>query len=361
MEKWREHIVWILFLMVPFGYLSFGIVHEGHHLAILLASLVVAGMLAGNPWVFSFCTYLATWQVFLLIYGLLHPQVNPQVIMAGLDIVIFFLVGAVLYAAVAKSKIKKEVFYNAICAAAILQGTEAILQSWGFDPVMRLLSLAVQTQQKIGVEAALVGTLGNNNFLAAFLAISLPFFFRKGWAWCVPVVLALIFFASTTSAFIPAILGTLWYFHKSVPKKWGIGAIAGAVLLIVWYSIFQHSAFHSNPRWADWREAINIMRGGESLWLVFFGMGPASGWFQPYPLHNEWLTCLYKFGIAGFAILAGYVATIYRGNRMLLASFGIAAINMFGNYSLHLAPSAFLIIIVAGLIEREKKERAGCR
>jgi Kef-type K+ transport system membrane component KefB len=87
---------------------------------------------------------------------------------------------------------------------------------------------------------------------------------------------------------------------------------------------------------------------------IIIGMGPGAGWGKAYPMHNEWLQCLHQFGLIGLSLMVGFAATISRGNRVLFTAFLIAAVNMFGNYSLHLAPSAFLICVIAGLIEREK-------
>jgi hypothetical protein len=57
--------------------------------------------------------------------------------------------------------------------------------------------------------------------------------------------------------------------------------------------------------------------------------------------------------MVGLWIVGGYVLTLWRGNRFLFAALLIALINAGGNYNLHLAPSAALIAVIAGLIERD--------
>lgn len=57
-------------------------------------------------------------------------------------------------------------------------------------------------------------------------------------------------------------------------------------------------------------------------------------------------------------IIAGYIITIYRGNKILFGAFCAACVNAIGNYPLHLPPSAFLIIMIIGLIEKERIESA---
>ncbi|MBA7562989.1 hypothetical protein ES708_04642 [subsurface metagenome] len=70
-------------------------------------------------------------------------------------------------------------------------------------------------------------------------------------------------------------------------------------------------------------------------------------------MHNDWLTLFYQYGLVGLSFVIGFVMTIYRGNKMLFSAFIIILVNMVGNYPLHLAPSAFLIIIIVGLMEKE--------
>ena len=358
----KDHLTLIMFLLLPFGFLSYGMIHEGQHLAFILAAVVVMGSLIANRYVKGFYFYLAVWMLFAMLYRMFMP-LHPSVFALLMNQVAFFAAGGVLYIAVSRSKTGIETFYNAICIGAIVQTLIAVSQSLGFDPVLFAIRFFVSAGPMLD-PTTMTGSLGNPNFLAAYIAISLPFFFRKNWAYFIPVLVYVLYCSKTTSAFVPVIIGATYFYHERIFKnpnieRWCWHRIVGASLLVVglslWYAIFNHTPFYSNPRWTDWYSVLSIW--SKSSFAIVFGMGPGAVWSKPYPMHNEWLECLYQYGTIGFALLAGYVVTIYRGNKILFTAFLIAAINIFGNYAIHLSPSAFLIIIVAGLIERESRQR----
>jgi hypothetical protein len=126
-----------------------------------------------------------------------------------------------------------------------------------------------------------------------------------------------------------------------------------AIFVCTLYALFSHASIIDNPRWGMWTTALTI---SFSNWVsIVFGMGPGAGWGQPYPLHSEPVTMLYQYGLVGLVLLAGFIIEMPRENRMLYSAFLIAVINSFGNFPLHLSPSAFLIIIICGMIRRENE------
>lgn len=338
----------LTFLLVPFGFLSFGLIHDGHHLAILLAAILVLAWQTGNRFVRAFITYAVLWQVFIFIYAMAY-KIPKYVINSSLDATLYAFVGGMIYYAVTVSRFKIESFYNIVCVSALIQTAIGLSQYMGFDPVLWTIALFFKAESLL--PGHVTGSLGNNNFLAAYLAISLPFFFRPKWWLAVPVIAFLLYASNTTSAVVPAILVSAWFFGDRLSKRERRLAVAGGLLVVIAYACFQHTPFWENPRWQLWMTAVQQIL--HDTRTTIFGMGPGAGWGQAYPMHNEWLQIFHQYGIIGLSLLAAFVATIPRNNKILFASFLIIAINMFGNYSLHLAPSAFLIIIVAGLMERE--------
>jgi len=351
MDTVKKYTVLIAFTLVPFGFLSYGNLHVGHQYAITLAALLIMASLIRNNYISAFLTYTVTWLIFIFLYRMIDPRIPPMVAQNAFETVVFFIIGAVIFHAVTQSNLKNETFYNFICAAALLQCTIAISQRAGFDPILNGLNLFFPAKALLAT-TTLTGTMFNPNFLAGYLAVSLPFFFRPKWLYGLILLIPCLYLSNTTSAAVPAIIGACYFYHNRLTRRERWLSITGGAVVIAAYSCFQHSAFYLNPRWKDWIFAATQVR--HDLFSLMAGFGPGAGWGKGYPMHNEWLQCLHQFGIIGLGLLAGYVATIYRGNRILFTAFIIAAINMFGNYSLHLVPSAFLIIIVAGLIEREK-------
>ena len=139
-----------------------------------------------------------------------------------------------------------------------------------------------------------VGTLGNNNFLAGYLAISMPFFFRKRWIYAAPFLALLVVVSKTSAAVIPMFIACAWY-------QWGWKGVAGAMVVGLGYATYDGA----------WNKLLNMAEGDRGyLWTqalklifisplsVFFGHGPGSGWGRPYPMHNEWLQCWFHSGLS---------------------------------------------------------------
>lgn len=358
MERIKSYIPLLLLCMIPFGFLSFGIVHEGQQIAFIIAFVAIMASTINNVWITSFYWYLCLWMLFICIMRMISDV--PQVVYTqAMEQFIFMAAGLSIYAVISKLKaVKTETFYNAICITALLQASIAFMQRFGFDPVVLLLNQFTNAKPLLP-DDFMIGTLGNNNFLAAYLAVSMPFFFRKKWIYALVIIIPCIMLCDTTAAVIPAIIGTTYYYYPDAKAKdshtmlpFGSFLLTLGMIIGLVYAFIYHP-FISNPRWEMWADAFNQITFNS--FYTLFGYGIGASWGQPFPMHNEWLQCWHMYGIIGLSLMVGYAVTIYRGNRLLFTAFLIAAINMFGNYSLHLAPSAFLICMITGLIEREKE------
>lgn len=355
-ERVSKHVLPVLMLAIPYMVLTRGLLHGSHHLAIVLFAAVMVGILAGNVWISAFMVYLAGREVFLFL-GAING--NPAAAIAGLDVMVYLIAGLLFFVAARHSNLELFTFYNFICIGAIVQAVIAVLQFVGIDLMLMVLNLFVPAKGKLA-DGTLLGTLGNPNFLAAYLAISLPFFFRKGWAWFIPLIVAVLIGCKTTAAIIPAIIGAAWFFWDRTTGHWqstynGM-IITGCALAGIFYVTVIGTPFWESDRFGFWMQAMGQL---DTTAKILFGLGPGAPWAQKWPLHSEWVTVVHQFGMAGLWIVGGYVLTLYRGNRFLFAALLIALINAGGNYNLHLAPSAALIAVIAGLIEREKTAQKG--
>jgi len=342
----------ISYLLLPFFILSSGLIHHGHHNAIMVAGLFIAASMITNIWIRAFIYYTCAWNVY---FGLLFliGQTNNYTLSKGMGFGFYLMITAIILIAVYQSKLKNETFYNIICVAAILQSLLAVIQLNGWDPVFALYGNIVEIKRGMAVEN-ITGTLGNNNFLALFLGISLPFFFRKMWWYFVPVIVVLLFIAITSTAMVAMVIGCLYYFWPKVKKVYlALMTLPFVIYIVITKQSLTIDFFSStHDRFDFWIQAWNQVT---QSWLsIIFGLGPAAPWAHRFPLHNEWVTAFHHFGIIGCLFIAGYLITIYRKNRMLLSAFIIACIGAMGTYPMHLAPSAFLILIIIGLMEREK-------
>lgn len=346
------------FLLIPFSILSLGLIHQSHHLALIIGAVVIIGAYIKNRWVTAFFWMCAAWQIAMCLVVMKY-NLPIQELAASIYFLLFLLVAGIVYIAAAHSTIKTKTFYNVICISALAQAGFCLIQHFGgVDPWLLIIRMFVKAKPLLQATDP-TGTLGNPNFVAAYLAISLPFFFRgelksrkPQWWWgAIPIAFVLII-SRSSSAVIPAIMGTAFYFAGF---KWFLPAM---IIPIIVYILFDNPFSQvintaTEGRGEIWASAIKIIKE-QPLINLMLGRGNGAPYGRAYPMHSEWLTMLYQYGLVGLAIMSGYVLTISRKNKVLFTAFIIAAINMLGNYPLHLAPSAFLIIMIAGLIERER-------
>lgn len=378
----RDKITLILFMLVPYAFVTAGIAHVGHRLFLLIVGLILIACLTENNWFKVFFIYAACWQVWLfLIYWGKLPH-KPRM---GIEQLVFFTAAIIIFVVVKNGSLKKERFFDAICISALLQSILAVFQINKIDPIVNLLRCFIEVNIELD-PSCITGTLFNNNFLAAYLGFTLPFFFRPYWKYCIPLLVVLIYWAKTSMAVMSVLVGMAFYFGG------GYLRIVIAIVLGCLYSFLLDKPFfsydiqhqlnrsgltdmdkanylinqYSSTRFGIWAQAIKEIF--DSWWTCIFGHGPGARWGRPYPMHNEYLQVWHQYGLIGLGLLVGFIIDLSRryvhfksmmmkdGNRMLFASFVIICVNMIGNYPLHLAPSAFLIIIVVGLMQRERHD-----
>ena len=347
----RERTALISFCLVPLVVFVGNIIHQGHRASLYLAGVCIIGAFVKNLWVRAFVWYWVAWVLLMMIMSALgnFPSLEFQkaVIATG-----YFAFTMMFYIAMQESTIKIDRILDVVCLAAVLQALLCVCQMWDFDPHFKFMELYASVKKTLP-ETEVTGTLGNNNFLAVYLAISTPFFFRRYWAYFVPVLLSIILISLTSTAVVGLLIGTVVFFKDRIKWRWIIlGLIPFIVYLFVikasltWNFTWDHDRFH----W--WKSALVFWyMNWESM---IFGFGPSVSWGQKFPIHNEWITALFNFGIIGLGIAVGYFVTAYRKNRHLYAAFITAAVTLNGTYPLHLAPTGMLCMITIGLMERER-------
>jgi hypothetical protein len=97
----------------------------------------------------------------------------------------------------------------------------------------------------------------------------------------------------------------------------------------------------------------------QSWVYVVFGMGPAAYWGRPYPIHGEFVSVWFQYGLIGLGLMVGYMVTAgrflaKRGNIVMLTALLILGLDMIGNFTLEIATTSFMALIICGLIERER-------
>ena len=348
----RDRLTLILFCLVPFVVIVGGIIHEGQRASMSLAGVAIIGAFIKNNWIRAFIWYWLVWIIFMLLMTQLG-KLPPPFSQKAFYMTSYMISAFVFFLAMQESMIKIEYVYNVICFTAIIQALLAICQMWALDPFFDMMKTYANVKKLLDVTET-TGSLGNNNFLAFYLMVSMPFFFRRYWCLFIPVLFAVVLSSITSTAIVAGMTGAAYYFRKKVKWRWMalvalplIGWLLFSKASLTWNFTWDHDRFH----W--WRSAIMLWKeSGPGGWIL--GFGPTMSWGRNFPIHNEWLTALFNFGIVGVVLIIGYIVTAYRKNRILNTAIIIASITFISSYPMHLAPTVTLIMIILGLMEREK-------
>lgn len=361
----REKLLIAAFLACPFMILSTGYIWTGQQIGLLVMFTALLAASVTNGWVRAFMLFAVAWSAWLFFAGFSSVQLRRVAILAHTQI-LFMCAGAFIFTLASESKGRLGAFYNAICAAALLQAIAAGLQGAGlFDFVNWYTSLLAPAGSLQEIKNPMVGMLGNQNYVGAFLAVSLPFFFRRYWILTAPVLVYDLALLDSSSATIAAIIGCAAFCVARYGSGIGIGSLgrgAKASLVavpllaaaLIAGNVFILDPFWQNDRFDMWRSAMQQVMA--TPWGGLFGLGPSAAWARNHSLHSEWVTLFHQFGMVGVILAIGYVFTVPRRNPILLASLAVAVVNMGGNAALHIPATAFLVCMVAGLLERERRE-----
>ena len=329
----------ILFIVVlPFFVWGRNIL-QGQINGFVFLSLLMAVLLLPNVWLKIIGIIATGWLGFAYAIDFIGSfPISPFV---DASLVLFFAI--VFYLFVYHTKYTFEFYAKIICISALIQTMISICQWLWFDPVSFLMSTIV-----IVKGTGIVGSLGNPNFLGAYLAISLPFFFRSRWVWFIPVIIIGLLISKTSTAIIGAIIGTAFFIGG-----WRF-AVCGIVPVGIYLMVSTPAGTALNVRLDYWIDATKTTCRSLSSFIVGYGQGTT--WRLDNQIHNEYVATFFNYGITGLACMIAYIATISRNNKILFTAFIILCVNMIGNHPLHVVTTAILAIVISALIERGRHD-----
>jgi len=354
----------VLFVILPFGIISNGILHQSHKYGMVIIALALFGSLTPNRWFRYFVWYCALWQIVLCLKWI-YAGIPPKQAQISWKFTYFAIIFIGIYLIAAYSRIKKEWFYNAICIAALVHFVIAIFQLFDWDPVMVTLQAIYRGDVRFDLKPifflgyqmkSLTGILANNNFLACFLVVALPFFVRPRW-WPVGILIAIMVLRLfTVTATFAAFVGGIYYFRKDImAKKWLLVVLLAitAFIVVTKQSLTIHLFSSPMPDRFEWW--LWVWNNMQTRWeYMVFGLGQGAIWLYNYPIHNEFVEFFYNFGIVGMLFLVPFLLSVPRRNKRLYTAFIIFSITCMGTYPMHLAQHTFMIAMILGLLEREK-------
>lgn len=199
-----------------------------------------------------------------------------------------------------------------------------------------------------------VGSFGNNNLSASYLALtSLAWFRVKHWWWIVLPITAL-FLTNSMMGIGSLIAGLLYYCNNGMIKKWLIYLISIIGMIVVPFIPYN---IGDSGRFAVWEKLFSMV----DIWHFIFGKGP--GWFADSKIsvgngekffqeHSAFLSVFNTFGALLLVILLPvfykFVMTKDK-NRVFSSILFVAFCNSYGHFSLSQSTVTIIIIAVAAI------------
>ncbi len=327
----------------------------------------IALFLIKNVWVKSFCI----WGVFsLVIHGFWTGFFDRQSYLT-LNVLVF---SCIFYQVVYDKLEKKHLFLviNGICILSIIQAIFMILNKFGiyfpFEPIR-------------GGFLPAVGFLDNTNLAGAFLAITIPLFFRKNWSYCLFFLIPAIVLSESFGAVISLTVATLVYLSLILEEKGFLFVcfIFFCSLLFCYFIFFETTSrsFLEYPRIITWEIAINefaskrpIIGYGIGQWsIVYKAIAPHAAKIKDYNIpkylemyaHNEYVQSYIEFGLIGLFFIFGFVCDLFRKLKkdrysiLLYCCIIACLVNALFNFIFHIT-TALIIIVYFAMYEKSLKE-----
>ncbi len=252
-------------------------------------------------------------------------KVEPAVIASSLHIMTASLI---VYIVVRFGKTVKEKYLSVICLISCFL---SVLGIFGYL-----------------TERLAVATLGNQNFLGAFLSIgALACFDRRRWPGLLIILPGL--WCTNTATAIAAFLAGLGYL------AWRWKGVALCALPGAAYIHFVKGGYGSLvTRASYWQDALERM---SSSWhTLLFGMGPGIPWLPDYSntLHSAYAYIVWNLGFIGLAVVGLYIFrsfTISRDERIVAMMISVC-VDGIANYITGTVPTATLAATVFAMNDR---------
>lgn len=253
-----------------------------------------------------------------------------------------------------------------ICTACVLVCCYVIVQRLGWDKLTNQATICA-------------GTFSNPLFMAGFVAICLPLFFRKGWWLCLPLLFWILMSSRSLTAVLAATGASVLYGLSRTPKALWVPIILSAFFYISGDRDIKNMMSGQSVRIETWKDTLKtqfITKRQDFLLFTkkgyikrqpFFGYG--IGHFKVISsllhfgdklikkdeynkeAHNEYIQILFELGIIGFIPLFMYtMAIVYRccsGGHIISISIVAAIIEANGVFIMHSSLALLIVVMLA--------------
>ena len=236
-----------------------------------------------------------------------------------------------------------------------VRDTRPLLDMIGFIAIFNCLLIPFQ----MWTIHRYLGITGNENFLAAFLAISLPVFLRKNWRIWLFLIIPVLVLTKTFGGYLSATVGFLYYIFSI---KWKYRWIAVLVLIECFVILMTRFDGPGLERLNVW--FITAQYYFEQCFWLGAGLGTFAnnewlrsdliqftGCFWNHP-HNEVLKAVYELGIIAIPLIYG-VFWSYRKCKSVIpmTALVIILVNINVNFPLYIGATAILITTWLAILE----------
>jgi len=234
--------------------------------------------------------------------------------------------------------------------------------------VLQLFNVDPTSMPRVGNVEAIEGVMSYKHGLSAILAICLPAFLRRRWAWgLIPIIIGLGM-AKTFVGPLAVLAALLWFTWKGM-KFWlsRVVLLTGTLILLVGYAVFIDA-----PDTA-WRSRIMEVAAVEFMKHPFTGSGlnhfqflfgdediaKYTANYRQYHKygHNDFLQAGFEMGFLAPLIVLGYLVNVYRRYTsevdmevMTLITIFIAASV---GFTFHIGLSALIAITQMAMLEKK--------
>ena len=252
---------------------------------------------------------------------------------------------------------------NGLCVVVLINLAFMYLQYFGLDPFF----ISHGGPSTIGVPYFVQGTWGHTNFSGAFLALTLPLFYRKKWIWFVPPIIFMLVLNFSLGAILSAGFGTMFYLMFSKLRKTVKVGLIIIVLFSVWVygTKFDASQFKiDHGRWQYINPTLKMIKArpivGGGLGQYKIAIAALNPNMKISSAHFEFLELWAETGLIGILPIIGFFLSLfilfirYHSYIGLLAMTGLVTglINSCSTFLFH-TPMAWILLFFMVVVLKE--------
>lgn len=298
-----------------------------------------------------------------LIYGLFFLVMNQwNVLSINVMFQVFYISAGFLFFANYYEKFDRYSFHfilKGMMAGALIQSALSIPAYFGHELYPSFAGLFSEIGEAVSPgsgKANMIGSLGNSNLLASYLALtSMAFLSLKRLRYLAIIPIVALFMTESIMG-IGAFLGGVFYFlncNYEIVKKWQIYLASIVAMVTV---CFTGLGGADSGRFEIWGKIF------DKVDLSHFLIGRGPGWFPDQKItfldtitvqeHSNFITFFNLFGIVGITLVLPIFLKFLKAkdeNAIFSSILFVAFLNSFGHFSLHQSTTAIIIIVTAAI------------